>query len=249
MTTLFISDLHIGLESPLSSQCLVDFLATDARAAEKLYILGDLFEAWIGDDAIHPAYQGVLDALKALTNSGVPVFYMHGNRDFLISKGFEEITGCQIITDPTVISLYGTATLLMHGDTLCTEDTEYQAFRKIVRDPTWQADILARSPAERIAIAGKYREASREKTKTKSEEITDVTQATVEAVMAEHKVTQLIHGHTHRPNIHHFTMTDPVINPIINKEATRIVLGDWYTQGSVLTVTNEGYQLNARPFE
>ncbi|KPK39287.1 MAG: UDP-2,3-diacylglucosamine hydrolase, partial [Gammaproteobacteria bacterium SG8_47] len=232
MTTLFISDLHLCAERPAITALLLEFLHTRAASAEALYILGDLFEAWLGDDAVQPGVEPIFEGLRAVTQGGVPVNVMHGNRDFLLGKGFERATGCRLIEDPTLIDLYGQRTLLMHGDTLCTDDIDYQQFRTMVRDPQWQDNFLARSPADRILVAKRFRELSVQETKGKAPEIMDVNAAAVEQVMREHKIRQLIHGHTHRPAVHPMS--------IDGKPARRIVLGDWYRAGSVLVCDERG---------
>lgn len=239
MATLFISDLHLYAERPAITELLLDFLRTRAAAAEAVYILGDLFEAWLGDDAVQPDMAPVLEGLHALTQSGIPVRVMHGNRDFLMGKGFERLTGCQLIDDPTVIELYGQRTLLMHGDTLCTDDVDYQHFRAMVRDPQWQENFLSRPPADRLLVAKRFRELSAQETKGKAAEIMDANVAAVEQAMREHNVQQLIHGHTHRPAVHPLT--------IGGKPARRIVLGDWYHAGSVLVCDREGCELETLP--
>ena len=224
--TLFISDLHLSDERPEITALFSLFLQNDAARARALYILGDLFEVWLGDDAVLPAYQPVLDGLRALTASGVPVYVMHGNRDFLIGERFVELSGCRLLEDPTVIELDGKRTLLMHGDTLCTDDAEYQRFRTQVRNPDTQRQFLALPINERIAVAKHYRQESRERSRSKTEEIMDVNQGAVMDIMRRHGVYQLIHGHTHRPAVHSFALD--------NHSAQRIVLGDWYEQASIL---------------
>ena len=164
---------------------------------------------------------------------------MHGNRDFLLGTRFEAMTGCTLLADPALIDLYGTPTLIMHGDTLCTDDTDYLEFRAMVRDTQWQAQFLQMDVTQRQQIADKYRSESKIQTRQKSPEITDANQQTIESVMTENQVQHLIHGHTHRPAIHNFKLND--------KPAQRIVLGDWYTQGSVLIVTKDGYDLKSIP--
>lgn len=206
----------------------IEFLEQQVPKAKALYILGDLFETWIGDDAVTPAYEPVLDAFqKVTTETGVPVYVMHGNRDFLLDVGFEDRTGCKIIPDPSVVTLYGIPTLLTHGDTLCTDDTEYQEFRKDVRNPLWQETFLARSVEERQAVVERVRLISKEKTKTAAAEIMDVNQQAVESLMMEHDVVRLIHGHTHRKGSHRFALD--------GRERIRHVMGDWDMHGSVLT--------------
>ena len=236
MTTLFISDLHLTGERPRIIELFLRFLRDEAAEAEALYILGDLFEVWLGDDALFPDIKPVMEALATLTGSGVPVHVMAGNRDFLMGAGFEAMSGCSLLPDPTVIDLYGTPTLLMHGDTLCTDDVDYQRFRAQVRDPRWQAAMLAKSVEERIAYARQARAESQAAMQGKSEEIMDVNAQAVEHALRESKVTQLIHGHTHRPGVHQWELD--------GHPATRIVLGDWYAQSSVLRCDAEGCRLS-----
>lgn len=228
--TLFISDLHLCTERPAITELFLNFLKTEARQARALYILGDLFEYWIGDDAIEvDGYTPIVAGLRGLSTSGVPIYVMHGNRDFVMGEGFERASGSTLLPDPTLIDLYGVPTLLMHGDSLCTRDTEYMAFRKMTRDPQWLRATLAKPLAERQALARHIRETSKKSTAAKTMEIMDVTPSEVESVMREHGVHRLIHGHTHRPAQHAFTL-DGV-------QACRTVLGDWYEQGSVLRAT------------
>ena len=236
MHTLFISDLHLSTERPAINALFLDFLRTRAVRAEALYILGDLFEYWIGDDvATQPEYQPLLTGLRTLTEAGVPVYVMHGNRDFLIAQGFEQQTGCQLLPDPTVISLYGENTLLMHGDTLCSDDVAYLKFRVMVRNPDWVKMFLSKTIPERVAIVQDYREISKTATAAKKPEIMDVNQGAVEAVLREHGVRHLIHGHTHRPAQHCFDLGGTPVR--------RTVLGDWYDQGSVLMCDARGCTL------
>ncbi len=235
MTTLFVADIHLGTEHPQISEQFVAFLRNEASSAEVLYILGDLFEVWIGDDAVQPEHKAAINALKTLTSSGVPVCVMRGNRDFLMAEGFETLTGCRLLADPTVIDLYGQQTLLMHGDSLCTDDEAYQKFRHQTRTPQWQARFLAMTPEERLAFAHKARQESRSHNQKQPMEIMDVNQATVLKTMREHEVKQLIHGHTHRPAVH--------VLEIDGQLAHRTVLGDWYTQRSYLRVTGADYEL------
>jgi UDP-2,3-diacylglucosamine hydrolase len=233
--TLFISDLHLSEERPAIMALFLDFLRTRATDADALYILGDLFEVWLGDDAVSPSYQPILEGLRGLTDSGVPVYVMHGNRDFLIGDGFARQSGCQLITDPTVIELNDERTLIMHGDTLCTDDIEYQQFRADIRDPKTLSTFLALPIEQRIIAAHRYRDGSRARSRYKSEEIMDVNQQAVAASMREYGVRQLIHGHTHRPAIHLFLLDD--------QPARRIVLGDWYEQGSMLLCDRDDCRL------
>jgi UDP-2,3-diacylglucosamine hydrolase len=235
--TLFISDLHLDPQRPAITRLFLDFLEQRGRSAECLYILGDLFEVWIGDDEDSALASAVCAGLRDCAGSDTPVYVMHGNRDFLLGRDFAAASGCMLLADPSVIDLYGQVTLLMHGDQLCTDDTEYLAFRDMVREPQWQQAFLARPLAERRQIARQLRETSIEKTQGKPESIMDVNQQTVVDTMERHAVQRLIHGHTHRPAVHELTVN--------GKPAQRLVLGDWYEQGSVLECTPEGCQLQS----
>lgn len=239
MTTLFISDLHLTASRPRITDLFIDFIEREARRADALYILGDFFEYWIGDDALDQAeYRPIARTLRAAA-AETSISVMRGNRDFLLGPRFERETGCRLIEDPTVIDLYGVPVLLMHGDTLCTDDVDYLAFRKMTRAPGWQREFLAKSAAERDAIARRNRELSRESTARKAPEIMDVTQTAVEAAMRAHNVRRLIHGHTHRPGEHAFELD--------GQTARRLVLGDWYQQGSVLRCAPTRWDLAALP--
>jgi UDP-2,3-diacylglucosamine hydrolase len=235
MAILFISDLHLSAERPDITSLFIQFLDHEARQAEALYILGDLFEAWLGDDMVLPEYTKAIASMKALSDSGVPLYMMHGNRDFLLGDAFATQSGATLLDDPSVIDLYGQPTLLLHGDTLCTDDVPYQQFRAMVRDPAWQQAILARSPADRLALAKQYRELSQTETGNKAEDIMDVNQQAVEQLMQGKGIYRMIHGHTHRPAVHDFV--------IDTQPAQRIVLGDWYEQGSVLRCNADGCEL------
>jgi UDP-2,3-diacylglucosamine hydrolase len=233
LSTLFISDLHLSAERPAITALFLDFLHHRARQAEALYILGDLFEYWIGDDlANQPEVRPLIAALHELTGSGVPVYVMHGNRDFLLGPGFEQATGCRLLPDPTVIDLYGERVLLMHGDTLCTDDTDYLKFRAMVRNPQWVQQFLGKPVAERINMVREYREVSKTATAAKKPEIMDVNAGAVAAAFQSHGVHQLIHGHTHRPAQHTLSLNGQTVH--------RTVLGDWYEQGSVLVCDVNG---------
>lgn len=237
---LFIADLHLDPQRPAITQLFLAFLAGEARQAQALYILGDLFEAWIGDDAV-PSDHPVLQGMRALADSGVPIYIMHGNRDFLLGEDFAAMTGSTILPEPTRIELDGEPTLLMHGDSLCVDDVEYQRFRAMVRDPDWQAEFLAKSIEERKAYAQQARLASSEHGGQTSDAIMDVNDEAVERAMAEHGVRRLIHGHTHRPAVHELTLA--------GEPARRIVLGDWFEQGSVLRARAGDVHLQALPLE
>jgi UDP-2,3-diacylglucosamine hydrolase len=227
MSTLFISDLHLDETRPHIVELFTTFLAQDARRADTLYILGDLFESWIGDDDDSALALRVAAATKALRDTGVPVYFMHGNRDFLLGADYAARAGMTLLADSTIVKLGGERTLLMHGDTLCTDDGDYQKFRTLVRNPQWQAQFLVKSLAERRAFAAQARGESRKHTAAAKPDIMDVNPAAVETAMREHGVRRLIHGHTHRPATHRVNLADQI--------AERIVLGDWYEQSSVLT--------------
>ncbi len=235
MTTLFISDLHLTAERPAVLGLFRRFLQERATGAEALYILGDLFEAWLGDDLVLPGHDAALAALADLTASGTPVLVMHGNRDFLLGSGFEQATGCRLLPEPTRIDLYGTPTLLMHGDSLCTDDTAYQQLRRTLRNPAWIADFLGRSAEERIALARGLREKSAEEVGSKDYAIMDVNAAAVATAMAEQGATRLIHGHTHRPAVH------PV--ECNGQTGERFVLGEWTDEAEVLVCDGSGCRL------
>ena len=235
MSTLFVSDLHLDAARPRTTDLFIDFVRDEATMADALYILGDLFEAWIGDDVDDPAGDRVANALAELHQHDVPVFFIHGNRDFLLGDAWSRRARVTLLADPSLIVIEGQPTLLMHGDLLCTDDIGYQAFRRQVHQPGWQREFLGRSPAERNAFARQAREESRRQTASKQSAIMDVNADAVVAAMRAHKVARLIHGHTHRPAIHDFTL-DGVA-------AQRIVLGDWYEQGSVLRLDASGLEL------
>jgi UDP-2,3-diacylglucosamine hydrolase len=242
MSTLFISDLHLDESRPEITHLFLDFLKNEAMNAEALYILGDFFEAWVGDDEDSDLAKILTRALHEVSSSGVPVFFMRGNRDFLIGSDFAKRAGLQILPDPCILELYGKATLLMHGDLLCTDDIAYQAFRSQVRNESWQSQFLSQPLAARQAFAAQARTASKQHqsglANEQQESIMDVSQATVLTVMQRYGVTRLIHGHTHRPAIHQFFNADQTLSQ-------RIVLGDWYSQGSVLRVNSDGDFLSA----
>ena len=239
MTTLFVSDLHLDPERPAITELFGRFLDGEARDADALYILGDLFEAWVGDDDPSEAGSFVAARLKALADAGVPTYFIRGNRDFLLGDAYAKRAGMTILPDPAVILLQGEPTLILHGDLLCSDDTAYQQFRTQTRDPRWQAQFLAQPLAARLAFAAQARAASKARygelqASGQSETITDVSPATVREWFARYGVRRMIHGHTHRPAIHDE-----------GGGATRIVLGDWYEQGSVLRASEDGFDLTA----
>ncbi|MCB1675347.1 MAG: UDP-2,3-diacylglucosamine diphosphatase, partial [Halioglobus sp.] len=199
--TLFISDLHLDASRPGITRALDDFLRRNTEC-ERLYILGDLFEAWIGDDDDRPLVAAVAELLRRFTAAGPRLYLMQGNRDFLLGANFCRRVGAQLLPDPSLIDLYGTPTLLLHGDSLCTGDSQYQAFRRTARDPAWQVELLARSLQERRALAAQLRGMSQQANSNKAQDIMDVAPQEVERVMRKYGVSQLIHGHTHRPARH-----------------------------------------------
>jgi UDP-2,3-diacylglucosamine hydrolase len=226
----FISDLHLDPSRPAVTAAFKAFLE-DIRGSAALYILGDLFEAWPGDDDDAPLARDVRVALRQLTAAGTSAYLLRGNRDFLLGHAFCEATGSALLPDPTVINLHGVETLLMHGDTLCTRDTDYQAFRRTVRDSAWQAGVLAKSLAERRALAASLREESREAAVDKTPAAMDVTPEAVDAAMTAHGASRLVHGHTHRPGRHH------------HRAGIRWVLGAWEREVVVLKVDSEEARL------
>ncbi len=232
MRSYFIADLHLGPERPDHFGRLGRLFDELVAGRDRLYILGDLFEVWLGDDAVPACYHEVLDGLARTTRRGVPIDVMHGNRDFLIGDDFCRRTGCRLVDDPLPISLAGRSTLLSHGDTLCTDDLDYQAYRRHVRDPAVQQWFLALPIEERHRVAAKHREQSRTQSAGKREEIMDVNAATVEALMRAHGVDLLIHGHTHRPARHRFELD--------GRPAERLVLADWRDSGHCLLVDDDG---------
>ncbi|GLQ97347.1 UDP-2,3-diacylglucosamine diphosphatase [Dyella mobilis] len=238
MSTLFIADLHLDDSRPHITSLFEHYLASDeVRRAQALYILGDLVEAWIGDDDDDDLPQRIARATRAVRDAGIPVYFMVGNRDFLLGEAFAERAGFTLLDDGTVHDLYGTPTLLMHGDALCTDDVAYQAVRRNVRTPEWKAQILSMPLEARRAFAAKAREDSRAHTGSTQETIMDVNAAAVAQAMHDAGTLHLIHGHTHRPAVHHFDLD--------GQAAERIVLGDWYDQGSVLQIGPESRELKA----
>lgn len=231
---LFISDLHLDASRPEVIRLFIQFLQQTASQAQALYILGDLFEAWIGDDALCTE-DAVISGLMALSATGVAVYVMRGNRDFLLGEGFSEATGAALLDDLHRIELDGVPVLLLHGDTLCTADIEYQRFRAMVRDPRWQAEFLAKPPTQRLAYAAQARQESAKHNSSLDEALLDVSPQSVHRILREQGVRHMIHGHTHRPAVHRFELD--------GKPAQRIVLGDWYEQGSCLVCERGRWQL------
>ena len=237
-STLFISDLHLDPARPGVTRALADFLQQHSDC-ESLYILGDLFEAWVGDDDDASLAVQVRGLLRDFSAAGPALYIMRGNRDFLLGEAFCGTVGAQLLDDPTPIDLHGVPTLLMHGDLLCTDDTQYLAFRDMVRSAQWQTELLSKPLEQRRRIAAELRRQSREQTGGKPEAIMDVNHQAVQDTMRRYRVRRLIHGHTHRPAIHELS--------VAGQPAQRIVLGDWYQQGSVLECGPAGCTLQSLP--
>jgi UDP-2,3-diacylglucosamine hydrolase len=239
VATLFISDLHIDATRPAIVEQFLAFLEREAVHASALYILGDLFESWVGDDAADPAQCAAIAGIKALTSQGVPCFVMHGNRDFLMAEAFTASCGAHILADPLIVTLYGERVLVMHGDALCTDDRAYQRLRATVRDTEWQRRFLRLSALERRALADAARDGSKAHTAGLAYQIADVNPDSVAQALRGAGCRILLHGHTHRPAIHAIEMD--------GAPCTRIVLGDWYEQGSLLRWDESGPELVSLP--
>jgi UDP-2,3-diacylglucosamine hydrolase len=235
MSTLFISDLHLDPTNPALIQLAVHFLNTKATQCDSLYILGDLFNIWLGDDLIPEEFTPVIEQLQHLNHHGVKTYLMVGNRDFLMGKKFAKLTKCKLLKDSCTMDLYGTQTLLLHGDTLCTDDISYQRYRLWSRNKVVQWFFKHLPLKFRHKIAGKIKQKSKQQKQTKSIDIMDVNADEVALIMTKYGVTQLIHGHTHRPAIHHFEIS--------GKPATRIVLGDWHSKASYLECSDRQQRL------
>ena len=232
---LFASDVHLAAHSQAAVAAFLGFLSGPVRRADRLYLLGDVFDLWLGDDDARAPHPEVEAALAETVSAGVPVDLIRGNHDFLLGDAFAERTGCRLVDEPHVIEVMGERAVLLHGDTLCTRDVEYQAFRRYARDPENQRAFLARPMEERAQEAAKIRATSNSRTRLKPEDIMDVTDEEVVRVLLECGAPRMIHGHTHRPAVHeHDLETGP---------ATRIVLGDWYDRGTVLVWDKAGCRL------
>lgn len=236
MPALFISDLHLSEDRPAANERFFSFLEETAPAADSLYILGDFFESWIGDDDLaYPFHAVIAGVLRELSSHGVALYLMHGNRDFLIGPRFCEATGATLLEDPTVVELEGEKTLLMHGDTLCTDDLDYQAWRRTARSSAWQREFLGKSLAERRRAIVGMREKSKEVIAAKPAEIMDVNPGAVQEAMKQHGVKRLIHGHTHRPGRHAVDLG--------GVRGERWVLPDWYGRGGYLSLSGKSLKL------
>ena len=233
---LLISDLHLEEDRPDLVQAFLSFLEREAANACDLYILGDFFNLWIGDDDDRPLNTAIAGALKLMAEDGLNIYLMHGNRDFLLGNNFARRAGATLIQEPFLLQNAGSQYLLMHGDVLCTRDVEYQAFRQTVRNPSWQQDFLGKPLAERRAFADQTRRQSKVMSSNKAADIMDVSQNAVENVLRENGTCLLIHGHTHRPFEHTFTLD--------GKAARRTVLGDWGTDGWFLELESGRVKLH-----
>jgi len=236
--SLLISDLHLCAERKDIAHTFVQFCRGRASAADALYVLGDLSDAWLGDDDDGEIATLLRNSLKQLADRGVDVFVMRGNRDFLLGSRFVSDCGCQLLSDPSVIDFYGRQALLMHGDSLCTDDADYMAFREQIQNSTMRCELLARPLEERRQIAASLRAQSRSANASKAEDIMDVNADAVSAALSEHGVSQLIHGHTHRPASHALTLPN-------GKRGKRHVLGDWDEKGWCIIADSEGFTLES----
>ncbi|KKI47099.1 UDP-2,3-diacylglucosamine hydrolase [Obesumbacterium proteus] len=241
MRTLFIADLHLSEQEPAITAGFLRFLQRDAYQADALYILGDFFEYWIGDDDPQPLHREIATALRDLTASGVPCYFIHGNRDFLIGKRFAQECGMTLLPQETLLALYGHRILIMHGDTLCIDDEDYQRYRRKVHNPLIQTLFLWLPLRTRLNIAAKMRDRSQMTNGDKSDAIMDVNPHAVIEALERNQAEWLIHGHTHRPAIHDISMPN-------GKLAKRAVLGAWHYQGSMISVTPAGIELIEFPF-
>jgi UDP-2,3-diacylglucosamine hydrolase len=239
MATLFASDLHLDSEAPWAIDAFLAFLAGPARKAEALYLLGDLFEVWVGDDDDDPDHVRTCEGLQALTGSGVPVHALHGNRDFLLGEGFARRTGIKLLPDPVLLELHGTPTLLSHGDVFCTADVSYQQLRSIVRRPGRQRRVLSLPLAARRELASAARAGSKAHTERTIPVIMDVSPDAVEHAFRATGARRLIHGHTHRPAMH------PGV--VDGRETERVVLAPWYETASCLEVDAQGARVLPLP--
>ncbi len=240
MKSLFISDLHLDPSRPEATKAFLSLLAGPARSAQRLFILGDLFEAWVGDDLVRAEFEAVMQAMRAYTDAGHDCYFLSGNRDFLIGRDFARATGVVLIEDGTIIDGLGEPAVLMHGDTLCTDDVAYQRLRRVVRNRLVQRLFLSLPRNLRQRLATSLRSRSESSVQNKAAMVMDVNPVAVVNAMREFGVKLLIHGHTHRPGIHTLEVD--------REPACRIVLGDWYEQTSVLTWTQSGPELSGERY-
>lgn len=237
MATFLLSDVHLNEARPGIVDIFLSFLNHGIRNTDTLYILGDLFDLWLGDDDTRFPHLPVMDALRKATERGVSIGILHGNHDFLLGKTFEKRTGCRLLPDPSVIDLSGKRALITHGDIFCTSDTSYQKYRNWVRNPLYQRIFLALPMKQRIKRAASIQNASRDAVLDKPPHIMDINKDTVERMMLTYDVRYMVHGHIHRPATHEA--------PLRGEMATRIVLGDWYEKdgNTVLVWGNDGFDL------
>lgn len=240
MALLFVSDLHLEDTRPDITRAFFHLLDMLRGRFDELYLLGDIFEVWLGDDTPSLCADQLAVVLRNLANTGVRIFLLHGNRDFLIGEHYTTRCHAQLLREPVRLRIAGRDALLMHGDVLCTQDTDYQAFRRMVRDPAWQTSFLSKSLEDRIAIGRQLRDRSQQSAKKKADYIMDVTPDEVISVMERYAVSLLIHGHTHRPATHTVQLTSGA--------ATRMVLGDWYQQGWYILANDDVAELRPFPF-
>ncbi|MBT0587402.1 UDP-2,3-diacylglucosamine diphosphatase [Alteromonas oceanisediminis] len=238
--TYIISDLHLGEDFPEITQCFATFMRDTAPQADALYVLGDLFEVWFGDDNVTEFNTYIAQLFQQLSAS-VPVYFIHGNRDFAVGETYARKAGFTILDEQTVVDFYGTQAVLLHGDELCTADVEYQKFRQRARTRWWKTVMGALPLSFRRYLAQRGRKRSKENKKHLAADIMDVTPSEVVKTLEKHNVQVMIHGHTHRPNVHSLTAN--------GEPATRIVLGDWYDHGSVLAITPNAMTLETRSFK
>ncbi len=242
--TLFISDLHLDADNPAITATLLDFLETGTSDCDALYILGDLFEAWVGDDDNNTLHSTVAQALYELSSRGVIIYMLHGNRDFLLGQEYARRCGAKLLEEPAIIDCHGKRVLLLHGDSLCTRDNEYMKFRQMVRSSRWRQEFLGKSLVERHMIAQQARQQSKEANSNKASNIMDVTHQEVIKLLHELQVNYMVHGHTHRPAVHTIRLQDPIND---SAEAQRLVLGSWDHKGWVLEVGDDGFNLRHFP--
>lgn len=235
MQQLFVSDLHLEDARPDITRAFFHLLDQLHGQYEELYLLGDIFEVWLGDDTPSTGAHQLAEKLHAIASQGVRIFLMHGNRDFLIGQAYADRCGASLIQEPWLLTVSGKKALLMHGDVLCTQDVDYLAFRQMVRNPTWQSAFLSKPIAERIAIGRELREKSQASAKEKADTIMDVTPAEVVTIMEQHQIELLIHGHTHRPAVHAVALA--------SSNGTRMVLGDWYKMGWYILADKDAARL------
>lgn len=237
MSLFFISDLHLSPARESTTEAFYDFLDNTAKGAESLYILGDFFDIWLGDDDDTPIYQDIIKKLKHYSETGPRLYFMRGNRDFLIGGDFARRSGATLLKDPTIITYRQQSLLLMHGDSLCTLDEDYIAFRNMTRSAKWKHEFLSKPLAQRIEYANQVRQQSKTMSSMKADDIMDVTPKEVEKLMSNYSTPLFIHGHTHRPDVHLLTIND--------KAAKRVVLGDWHDSGWYARLDNQEITLTS----